>query len=517
MIPGDNQISRSPSTSFQQAVLYVRVSSKEQETGGFSIDAQERLLREYALERRFHVTEVFKDVETAKRAGRTSFGKMVCFLREHAECSVLLVEKTDRLYRNFSDYVTLDDFPDLEIHFVKENSVIRKNSRSSEKFVHGIKVLMAKNYVDNLREETQKGMMEKARQGIWPSFAPIGYVNVLRPDGKKIIEVDPLRGPLVAMLFKKYSGGDLSLSEVAKLARESGLSPRGRSTLYGKAAIQQILRNPIYRGNVVWSGKTFQGIHEPLVSRELWNAVQDTLEGRRLQSGRRRKHNYPFARLIVCGHCGGLMTGQMHRRHVYYHCSGHFGKCPEPYLRQDRLQSAFSDVLRSLDIDSEVMDWLRQGIALRSHQRDEYRRSELARLRSEHERVKRLLLTMYEDKLAGKIPEWIFTEKLAEYQASLEDIASRIGKMEADAPPDLAKAVSIFEHSQEVARQFSSHSDPEKSKLLHGVVLNAIWKQESLSVRFKQPFDMIADASSAWEKKKVVGLSPNDLFSIWCP
>jgi len=66
----------------------------------------------------------------------------------------------------------------LEIHFVKENVILSQASRSSEKFMHGIKVLMAKNYIDNLSEETKKGMIEKAEQGIYPSFAPLGYINV---------------------------------------------------------------------------------------------------------------------------------------------------------------------------------------------------------------------------------------------------------------------------------------------------------------------------------------------------
>ena len=68
---------------------------------------------------------------------------------------VLLVEKTDRLYRNLKDYVTVDEL-DLEIHFVKENVVVSQDSRSSEKFMHGIKVLMAKNFIDNLSEETKR-------------------------------------------------------------------------------------------------------------------------------------------------------------------------------------------------------------------------------------------------------------------------------------------------------------------------------------------------------------------------
>ena len=63
--------------------------------------------------------------------------------------------------------------------------VLSRDSRSSEKFIHGIKVLMAKNYFDNLSEETRKGMIEKAEQGIWPSFAPLAYRNVVGPNGKR--------------------------------------------------------------------------------------------------------------------------------------------------------------------------------------------------------------------------------------------------------------------------------------------------------------------------------------------
>src|SRR4029079_10719629 len=191
----------------RQAVIYARVSSKEQEKEGFSIPAQLKLLRGYAAEQHFTILQEYVDVETAKRAGRTGFTAMVdCFKKqtttktpEHA-CRILLVEKTDRLYRNLKDWVTLDDLA-LEIHFIKENVVLSRDSRSSEKFIHGIKVLMAKNYIDNLSEETKKGMQEKAEQGIWPTVAPLGYRNVTGPDGKKIIDVDPEIGPIITHMF----------------------------------------------------------------------------------------------------------------------------------------------------------------------------------------------------------------------------------------------------------------------------------------------------------------------------
>ena len=204
------------------AVMYVRVSSKEQEQG-FSIPAQRQLLKDYAEREGIHVVQEFEDVETAKRAGRTSFSEMVDFLRKKSSgCRTLLVEKTDRLYRNIKDWVTIDELG-IEVHFVKEAVVLSEDSRSSEKFMHGIKVLMAKNYIDNLGEEVRKGMIEKARQGHWPTVAPVGYVNNL---ASHRIEPDPERAPIIVKLFEWYASGEYSLKVLTKMAVAAGLTNR---------------------------------------------------------------------------------------------------------------------------------------------------------------------------------------------------------------------------------------------------------------------------------------------------
>ena len=182
-------------------MIYARVSSKEQEKEGFSIPAQLKLLKEYAAAQGFAVAQEYVDVETAKQTGRAAFGEMVAYLKAHPAVRVMLVEKTDRLYRNLKDWVTVDEL-DVEIHFPKEGVVLSRESRSSEKFMHGIKVLMAKNYIDNLSEEARKGMQEKAEQGIWPTKTPLGYRNVAGPDGKKIIAIDPDVAPIIAKLVR---------------------------------------------------------------------------------------------------------------------------------------------------------------------------------------------------------------------------------------------------------------------------------------------------------------------------
>ena len=148
---------------------------------------------------------------------------------------------------------------DVEIHFPKEGVVLSRESRSSEKFMHGIKVLMAKNYIDNLSEEARKGMQEKAEQGIWPTKSPLGYRNVAGPDGKKIIAIDPEVAPIVSKLFEWYATGQYALKEVAQKARDAGFIYRRTGASVPVSAVHSILRNRLYTGQFEWNGKLIQG------------------------------------------------------------------------------------------------------------------------------------------------------------------------------------------------------------------------------------------------------------------
>jgi len=276
------------------------VSSKEQEAEGFSIPAQIRLLREYAFNKGFVILREFEDVETAKASGRTHFNEMFAYLKgHHASCRTILAEKTDRLYRNPKDWVTLDDL-DLEIHFVKENEIVSKNSRSSEKLMHGLKVLMAKNFIDNLAEETHKGMLEKARSGIYPSCAPVGYQNVAGPNGKRVIIPDPATEGIITELFARFSTGSYSLDGLVAELRGEGMTLRGHKL--HKSGAHQILRKRLYMGDFDWDGTTYPGTHEPLVTRESWQKVQELLDARAENKTRKGKYDFAFTGLVHCGH-----------------------------------------------------------------------------------------------------------------------------------------------------------------------------------------------------------------------
>jgi DNA invertase Pin-like site-specific DNA recombinase len=98
---------------------------------------------EYARAQGLTIVREFVDVETAKQTGRSQFGEMLSCLRADPSCRLILVEKTDRLYRDIRDWITVDDL-EVAVHFVKEGAIVSKASRSSDKFLHGIKVLVAR-------------------------------------------------------------------------------------------------------------------------------------------------------------------------------------------------------------------------------------------------------------------------------------------------------------------------------------------------------------------------------------
>ncbi len=497
------------------AVIYARVSSKEQEREGFSIPAQQKLLQDYATLNGLNIASEFVDIETAKQAGRTGFGRMMSFLRQHPSCRIVLVEKTDRLYRNLRDYVTLDEL-DLEIHLVKEGVVLSQGSRSSEKFMHGIKVLMAKNYIDNLSEETRKGMLEKARQGIWPSFAPLGYRNIEGPNNKRVIEPDPDTAPIVARLFERYGTGQYSLKDVTCWAKDEGLVFRKSKVQVPKGTVHQMLRNRIYTGDFSWDGTNYRGSHTALVSHELWSRVQAVLDGRSARSGRRVKHDFVFSRMLSCGHCGCMLVGEIKKaRYVYYHCTGNRGPCTKPYVREEDVADAFGKVLETIRVDSEVLSWLTRALQSSFSDVAEYHSATTARLRTNHDRLQSRLEAMYVDKLDGKITEGFYEAKVLEWRAEQDQIERQLAAHKAADRNYLDQGVQLLELAAKAPFLYERQAAPQKRRLLDFLCSNSRWTEDGLQVELRKPFDVIAVAAEAHTREKAAGVASNGLSANW--
>lgn len=502
----------SSQTSGAKAVIYARVSSKEQEKEGFSIPAQLNLLREYGKERHLPVAREFVDVETAKQSGRSEFQEMVKFLKESIDVKAVLVEKTDRLYRNFKDFVVLEEL-DLEIHLVKEGEIISKDSRSHQKFIHGIKVLMAKNYIDNLAEETKKGQAEKAAQGLYPSCAPLGYLNIER-GGEKVIDADPERDTQVRQLYELYATGRYSISDLVREVASVGLVYRKSGVRVPKSAIASLLRNPIYYGDFMWDGKLYHGKHTPIVSRELWLRVQDVLVRR--EKPRAKERHFAFTGLVKCGHCGCSLTAEMKKdKYVYYHCTSHRGKCSEPYVREEKLSRILGEALRAIRIDEDVLGWLVE--ALRASHADEkaYRDQMITSLRRSYDRLKDRLDKMYIDKLDGRVPDEFFEAKKTEWTAEREKILESLKAHERADKSYIEKGVEILELAHKAHPLYLTQTPHEQRRLIDCVLSNCTFSEGQITPTYRKPFDSLAVTNAAYQREKAVSPQKDNLLDIW--
>ena len=153
-------------------------------------------------------------------------------------------------------------------------------------------------------------MLEKAEQSIYPSFAPLGYRNVMGPNGKRVVEPDPDVAPIITQVFQWYGTGECSISEVTDRAQAAGLVSRGSKKSVSKSNIHVLLRKRFYTGYFDWNGKTYKGSHEPLVSIALFDCVQDILDGRFLAKPKADKHEFAFSGLVNCGHCGCALVAE---------------------------------------------------------------------------------------------------------------------------------------------------------------------------------------------------------------
>ena len=467
------------------AVIYARVSSREQEREGYSIPAQRKLLNQYAYVRGFRVQQEFIDVESAKNPGRKEFGAMLRLLASDPRCRAVLVEKTDRLYRNRTDSIAFEELIEkrnVEIHLVKEGRVIAKDSRSQDKFMHDIHVAVAKHYSENLREEVKKGMREKAEQGIYPGHAPFGYKNNTATRG---IEIDPQRAPVLKRIFEIYASGQHSLTTLREaVLRETGVR-------ISRAYLEMMLKNRFYIGRFIWQGIEYKGTHEPLVSLGLFQRAQDTFAGR--NKPKYRKHNFAFAGLLTCAHDGCTVTTELQKgKYVYYRCSHGRGKCPLPYIREQDVSDRLGELLKQIyvpeTIARTVVDSLHADLSRSETKRQEQRAALKQRLATLRTRMDHL----YEDKVDGKITEGFWTRKQAEYSEQERSIETALSSLNRPITSEhLLTVERTFELAQKAHSLYLMRNHAERGQLLKTVLLNCATDGVSLWPTYRRPFDLI--------------------------
>ena len=475
------------------AVIYARVSSKEQEAEGFSIPAQIKALQDYALKNRFTVAQTFTDTETARVIGRTEFNEMLLFLQKNKLVQHVLVEKADRLSRNFDDLALIKKLvknTNLHIHFVKDCFIFSKASRANDKLGLNLRMLMAEHYVDNLSEEVTKGMNEKAYQGTYPSGAPYGYVNI-RKNGQSTIEVDPVAAAHVKKMYELYAMGSYGLKTLrAKLIADGMIYKDGKPFYTSK--LEKILKNDFYVGKFTWNGiRCEKASHEPLVSMELFRRVQSILTYP--AKSKSRKDLFPFTNLISCGQCGCKFTAELKKeKYIYYKCTGSSKTpCKNDYLKQEAIDNLFANLFSRIHISCEVETLIMSGLKESMKDKIEYHNNLIEELGQQIKRLQKRLDNTYQDKVDEVITFEEWKRNADVWSAQKEDLSIKMFAAQKADIHYFDNAQTIIELCKNASGMFKSANVTKKRNLLNMLTSNCIYKDGNIDVELKPVFGMV--------------------------
>ena len=465
-----------------KVVIYARVSSKEQ-AEGYSIPAQLKRIREFCAERKYPIIKEFAEVETAKKAGRVVFGEMIRFVKENGQVEGIVCHKVDRLCRNFKDYVTMDELK-VKAVFVEEEFP----DNAAGKLTFGLKVLLAKHYIDNLSDEVKKGVQEKCEQGHWPSVAPIGYKNNFQTH---LIEIDSERTPLVHQLFEWYATGRYSLEDIVEKAEETGLRTPQHGFPVNKAGIYRVLRNPIYYGVFIWKGKRYQGKHQPIIPFELFDRVQTVFAIQENPRGETRE--FAFRGLVKCARCGCNFTAEIKKgKYVYYHCTHHRGDCGNAYITEVELSTLLGGVLKGIEVNEPVVEMVQKALKESQEDKRRFHTEALRRLQNQYNLLQAKMEKAYEDKLDGAISDELWLKKSAQWEVEIERTRIQMERYEKANVSYYEEGLRILELCQKAHSLYVKQNPFEQRKLLDCVVSNCTIDAGTLSPTYRKPFDSIA-------------------------
>ena len=338
--------------------LYVRKSTDVEDKQVLSIEAQLAELRALAKRDELEIADEMVEKRSAKMPGRPVFEDMVQRI-ERGEAQGIVCWKIDRLSRNPVD--------SGRISWLLQQGTIQKIITHDKAYFPHDNVLlmsvefgMANQYIRDLSVNVTRGLRQKARMGIYPSTAPLGYLN--DPYTKTIV-VDRRKAPLVRKAFELYAKNESRLEDIAGFLFQHGIktgATRGWSKGGGrplkKDQITFLLSNPFYFGHFAYSGEMYEGTHTPIVSKELFDSVQKILALRSRAHHKPTNEPQAYCGLLRCGECGFSITaedklkrqknGNVHR-YVYYRCTKKKAAihCSQPYVREEALDSQLSDLL----------------------------------------------------------------------------------------------------------------------------------------------------------------------------
>src|SRR3989338_4180056 len=331
--------------------IYTRKSTDDKDRQVRSISDQLSELKELALKEQLEVVDVFVEKQTAKIPGRPVFNEMMLRM-EAGEASGILVWHPDRLARNSVDGGKIIYLVDTGIILEMKFPTFWFDPTPQGKFMLSIAFSQSKYYVDNLSENIKRGHRNKVKDGIWPQMAPLGYVN---EKGKGIVPHADL-APLIRKTFEAYATGNFTLRQVREKFNALGL--KGKSD--GELAVsnyQTILRNPIYCGLMRYSGEIHEGKHKPIISKKLFDSVQEVMM-RKSKPHSKGLKPFLYRGFFRCGECSCFITTETQKGHNYLRCTKRKNPCSQKYTREEIITSEIQKEIKKVSLPDDWTKWM---------------------------------------------------------------------------------------------------------------------------------------------------------------
>lgn len=341
--------------------LYARKSTESEERQVLSIDSQIKEMLQLAERENLEIVTMKRESHSAKETGqRPVFNEIVQEISE-GKFNGILTWAPDRISRNAGDLGRIVDLMDagklLEIRTFGQ----KFSNNPNEKFLLMILGSQAKLENDNRGINVKRGLRTRVEMGLWPGVAPLGYLNQRELDKKCQMKVDPLRAPIVKKIFEKVAYEKMSGRRIYNWLRfEANFYTRGNKPLT-LAGVYRILESPFYYGMFEYpkdSGNWYQGKHDPLITKELFDQAQSQLKRDNIQ---RENKEFAFTKLFTCGYCESGISAEekwkqlkdgTHTKYIYYSCSrARDRNCKNKYIREEELITEMLKILDEVNIN----------------------------------------------------------------------------------------------------------------------------------------------------------------------
>lgn len=386
-----------------KAVIYCRVSTKEQAEEGNSLATQERNCREYASKYGYEISQVFiEEGESAKTADRTELQKLLRFCADKKQdVKAVIIYKIDRLSRNTDDYSQLRLLLKRYGVEIKSTSEYFENTPAG-RFMENIIANVAQFDNDVRTERSVGGMRDAVREGRYVWMAPVGYKNE-KVDGKaNIIQSD--KAGFVYKAFEMMADRTDSIDNIRKTLATMGLSVT-------KSHFYKMLKNELYAGWICKFGERHKGTFEPIISETLFNRVQQVMKNKKTPSLYVKNHpDFPLRRFVL-NDLGNKLTGAWsqgrNKKYPYYR----FIETRQQWRKND-IEEAFASFMDTYAFNETSINRLKAVILSRFSQNDEIKVKNMEILTTQKQQLKDRQNTLLQKNINGVISDKLLKEQL---------------------------------------------------------------------------------------------------------